>query len=1499
MLNFSKINAFEQGQRESFEELACLLAKRQHPRGAVEFQRIEGSGGDGGVEALWLRDDGSKLGYQAKFFLKLGSSQWSQIDDSVKRGLEVHPELTNYVVALPINLTHKRKYLGLGGSAWEKWEASVKKWTGWAKEKGLSVKFEPWTATDINEMLLREENQGLVLHWFGEQVLGVNWFKKNFLTAKSLLDDRYSPSEHVHTSLEEMFDAIVRGPSTMAKIRECYAELTEWRFPSLNFEKISQQPSQSDIDQAEQAWVNLLNTECFFSTSYWEEWHTTTVDAVLDSYREALRPLEAVLTTVRQGLDAEARKQDLGDLERQMSGALRAIYRLQSLIKSESLRAERVRCAVVTGPAGAGKSHLLAHVADQRLSAGEPTVLLIGQSFSDSDVWGQIGAQLDIPERASTEVLGLLSAAAERQGKRALVMIDAINEGVGANFWRDRIAGLLAQAKDFPDLAFVFSCREEYLSIAFPKSILEDASVYRVEGFQTIHEMEAAAVTYLDSKGIARPNTPWLSPEFRNPLFLKSTSEALRAKGEVEFPKGLHGISQLMAFYLDSLSMRTGLSNIDHDLLATAIKRAVQTVAAKMVETGEDYVDLAVADQIANKEFAQLPKSKNTTWLGILTRSSVLRRDPAPFEQESDPLNPLQDRIRFAFQRFQDHLMAQAIISQLKADRLHTAFEPDGALLFLFFDNDIGNGFSYRYAGLLGALSTLYPERFEIEFADTLPDGVDLWSENHLLQEAFGTSCKWRRLNAFTDRSLVLLNSLEEHWVDKLTILVEVSMTIDHPWNATFLHDWLIKQAMPDRDSCWTNWVNWESTEEGNQVDRLISWANGSAKADRRHLELAGLILAWMLTSSRRTTRDQASKALTAVFIRQSTVFQFILEKLAACNDPYLIERLYSSALGACCLNQSAERLNSYSRAVWDACFAHGEPPVALLTRDYALGIIELAEAKNCLSTDVSLDKCIPPFNSAPPNFGLTRVGVETLAKERGSEKIYRSASSEWGDFGKYTIPGRVRPFLTAPLTSPAPVSADALKQLFVEEVVSLNVERVAALEAFEEVRRRPPYWLVRIDSEVESTDNEKDEKTEEGVHELLSARKTLEDFLTESEKLRFAEEYLREGRGYSQYENIDIRQCRLWITKRAYELGWTKELFPRDGHGTYGSRYENDLERIGKKYQRIALDEIGARLADNYWYLNEWPETPLVYKHSYQNFHRNIEPTILPSLSRFMAKPDSNDDWMIEPIVRLPEVSEEDLKAWPFKKDPTKDLHQTLRRIDGNGNKWRILYEFNCERQNYPDPVRGLHGARYEEFRFIYCIFVKSSEVDDFVADLKQHKSLDVSDFNPPDYIDGPFLLEAYWRDTWNSEKFSEEARGGSPGCKFSNPVARYSWESHLDKTISEGFGVYLPQKWLSKDLGIELSEHSIWSWTDSNGVELVKVLKPVNDKSAILIREDTLMKYCETEALTPVWLLIGERNTWPGGDNDQSSWRRSEGAWWETKGKWANVAWHHDTKR
>lgn len=1499
MIDFSKINAFDKGQRDSFETLVCVLANREPPTEAYEFQPNDGRGGDGGVEALWLLTDGEKVGYQSKFFDSFAETQLKQMDKSVAQALKTHPELKKYVFAIPFDPTADRGPKAKGKSEWEKWNDRVADWQKLAATHSVELEFELWPATILSEKLFREENTSIRKHWFGGDVLNKVWFEQRLEAATQALHDRFNPGDHVEVSVEALFDTIARGPGITSRLESAFVKLEKSRVPNIEFTTTDHAPDPDALAAANEAWPRMVELKASFPHDFLRAWDVSSANDQLAKLREAVWTLERQYLSTSKGDVEKDDKRKLEAVSISLRDLLSSCYELSEVLESSNLLAESTQCALVYGPAGAGKSHLLAQVAEQRTNAGLPTVLLLGQSFSNAFFWEQTGALLGLEGRTAEEVLGALNAVGVRKGERVLLLFDAINEGVGSTYWRENLPEIVGALRKYSHLSAVFSCREEYLPYAVPKELSTDLPKIFVNGFSSPAELEQAAIRYLDSKGIARPNTPWLSPEFSNPLFLKSVSEALHAKGRTEFPKGLHGISEVMALYLDALSWRTEANSANPEEIATSIKKLVRLVAEKMASDGCDFVEVSDATILAEESFKARTPPPGKTWLQVMAEASLFRLDPPPYQDDVDPFDPPPELVRFAFQRFQDHLTAMSLCAKVVKGQEAEAFSEGGPLSFLFYQNAPEQGFRYEFAGLVSALSTIYPEKLGVEFAKTLPNWERHWDDGHPVQEGFGESFKWRSADAFSEDTRELLNRLNDYHVDPLGLLLEVSMTVEHPFNALRLHSQLKRLDMPERDSFWSRWINSASREEFNQVERIISWSLAllERSADAKHLELAAVVLTWSLSSSHMTLRDRATKALTAIFLANSGIFEFVLEKMFDCDDPYVIERLYAAAFGACCIEPNPERLNYYSRAVFAKVFVDGNPPIGLLTRDYALGIIELADNKCALSSDVSLAACYHPFSSKAPVFGLKEEEVEKIADERGGKEIFRSASSEWGDYGKYSIPVRVRSFLTTPISQPAPLNCEQLKTLFYKTVIEQYPERVRCLELLENTPAYSKSFLVKFLGKKNPNDAEA--LADQYISARKEARRELEDLLSVDEIKQLSNEYFRDGKANESYDSVSVQQCRLWITKRAYELGWTADLFPQDGHGTGYSRHENDIERIGKKYQRIALDEIQARLADNFWAQQGWPEEPCVYRYSHHDYRRNLEPTILPTDSRY-ARPDSRPEgWIVEPIIKLPEVVESDLKKWPFSVDPIQSMADKLRRVDNEGKRWIVLYEFNLDRQSYPEPRPGEHGTRYEEFRFLYCVFLRRGKAQEFAEYLDAEQGLDVHSFQPRDFTDGPFLLEAHWRDTWQSEKFGDYFREAPDGCDFAIPIANYYWESHLDKTLPDGFSNYMPQQWFANELELSVSRKGPHAWNNKAGELTIQAHRPFEHQTAVVIDEKTLFTYAEEYDVEPVWLMIAERNTWPNGSNDESCWRRSEGAVWQDGDSWRQVGWNKDTKR
>lgn len=1431
--------------------------------------------------------------------MDIGDVQWRQLDDSVETALTVHPELVRYIIAIPRDFTAKKQ--GKGKSQWEKWEEHVQKWKNWANKNSTDIDFELWSETTLKEILLRSENTSLIEFWFGEDVLNNEWFSRHVEQAARTLDDRFNPDDHVGVEIEQMFDILVRGDRSLERLEEEFKRLQNARIPSseLEFSVTELKPDEIAFAKVSAAKTTTLELSPTFFAGFAEDWKS----------EEALARVKALkeLSWEQRIRYQRAEHDDLRETDRRNLESANSSFKeltsaaddLHELLSDKAFLAEKAQCSLIHGPAGAGKSHVLGEAAVSRSSKSLPTIVLLGQSFSkEAPMWEQIGGILGFKNRTSDAILGALDAAGERLGSRTLIIFDAINEGAGVSFWRQNLEAVIAEIQRYKHLAVIFSCREEYIKYTVPASLQSSLPSFYLGGFSSDEELEQAAIQYLDKKGIARPNTPWLSPEFRNPLFLKTTSEAISAKGESEFPKGMNGISQVLAFYLDAASWRMGFADADLSAIANSIKECVRMIAGEMATEGKDFVEFEKARSFATASFKDRTPPEGKTWLDALIEVSLLRRDPPAFDPDYDPMAPPPEIIRFSFQRFQHHLTAIELVKKVDPDRLNNAFIADGPLNFLFYDGVIDNGIQYENAGLVASLSTIFPEKLGCEFAKCLPKWKEQWEQGQILQTGFAESFRWRNLEAFTEDTRALLSALGEYPVSPLELLLEVSMTSGHPFNAATLHSKLIEMNLAQRDSIWTRQINWTSRQEFNQLERIVSWAAGLLErpASAEHIELASIVLCWSLSSSHITLRDRATKALTTIFLVNPDAFRLLGEKFHSCDDPYVIERLYAAGFGSCCLDPCVSRLTDFSAETFARVFEAGEPPIALLTRDYALGIIELAGQHDALSSDVDLERCYPPFQSSAPAFGLDVEDIEKIATDRGGKEIFRSASSEWGDYGKYSIPGRVRAFLATPLSEPAPLHFDELKKRFYKEVIEKHAGRVAALEKLEQNAAYPTSFLTLLYKEEDGCEDSAKEQATAYERERNQARSDFENLLSAKELSRYKNEYARENRTSYDYERVDISQCRLWITRRAYELGWSDELFPRDGCGAKYSRHHNDLERIGKKYQRIALDEIQARLSDNFWAAEGWPETPNVYRYSHQDFRRNLEPTILPDDPRFNLDCSAEALTLLKPSIEIPEIEEASLKAWPFDVDPVASMETLLFRKDESGQRWRVLYEFSLEKQRYPKELQSEHSLRCEEFRFLYCALLEEGAAKSFCQSLDQVHGLDTHHFQPRECTDEGFLLEAPWRKTWNDEKFSRRIGEKTKASEYAIPVARYHWESHLDKTLPDGFSVCLPEKWFADELRIRMSPSSVCEWIDEASNTVVRCTANDEHAAAVLIREELFEKYCEQFSVEPVWLMIAERGAWPGGNNRQACYRRSEGAIWLESGEVKKVNWHKD---
>ena len=264
MIDFSRIISFQSGQQDSFEEFVCQLARYEDfpERSHSVYKRVDGAGGDGGVEAYWTKPNGRKIGYQAKFFLRSRNINWAQIDNSVTQALKTHPELERYVVALPCNLTDRAGERERGKTGWKHWENRIKNWKAQAISAGVKdIIFVPWTKSELISKLAKSDTKGLRDYFFGEIRLDIQWFENKLENALKDLGERFHPEDHVDVQTERLFSIVSRAPSFRDELTAVFDYLRKCSLTNKRHNSLTKVPDASITRSLETAFLELLKLE--------------------------------------------------------------------------------------------------------------------------------------------------------------------------------------------------------------------------------------------------------------------------------------------------------------------------------------------------------------------------------------------------------------------------------------------------------------------------------------------------------------------------------------------------------------------------------------------------------------------------------------------------------------------------------------------------------------------------------------------------------------------------------------------------------------------------------------------------------------------------------------------------------------------------------------------------------------------------------------------------------------------------------------------------------------------------------------------------------------------------------------------------------------------------------------------------------------------------------------------------------------------------------------
>jgi len=645
---------------------------------------------------------------------------------------------------------------------------------------------------------------------------------------------------------------------------------------------------------------------------------------------------------------------------------------------------------LVSGEWGTGKTHLLCDFTKNRISRGQPTALILAKNFQSKVVekfCAHVGERI-----TAEEVFNRLEDLARDTADRAIVILDGVNEG-NRGEWRQAIATLRSLVVGRPNIGLIVSCRTPFECSAIEHNDMINFHKVTHIGFDD-QEFDAQA-EFFQYYNLSLPEVPLLDREFSRPLTLKLICQSLNSLEGKKLKKGFMGIAsgqKGMTFVLESFVNLVGkpieqnhnLQPMDcwkllkgRDSIADG---QVAGFAPCMAVKLRDYVRRSEADRIIAAHYPNLKPSKRRQFLETLRTNGLIEEDAIWYPTKFG--HKFRIVFRLPYQRFSDHLVARHLLKMhldvSSPTAIKKSFTGKSPLAKIF---RLPNRYNQQYAqpGLAQALITEFPIRVgqrlprpQRELLFVLPKRVRNMNAyfNPFIEGLF-----WREPAAFTEATGkvidLYLNAGSQEWIQIVDTLTAISTKPKHPYHAKRLFNFLARYTMSDRDIQWSEYLRRQY--ESPTIRRLLTWAEklDTANMTEQYAEELIVLLSLVLTTVVRSDRDLATKTLVLIGERfPKALFSHTVTSLEF-NDPYVPERMLAAAYGATLsladspdASKFQPALADLAKSLYQEMFKSGGRHTThhTLMRDYALGIIQIANSTNSFTLSETAKR-----NMAPP----------------------------------------------------------------------------------------------------------------------------------------------------------------------------------------------------------------------------------------------------------------------------------------------------------------------------------------------------------------------------------------------------------------------------------------------------------------------------------------------------------------------------------------------------
>ena len=356
------------------------------------------------------------------------------------------------------------------------------------------------------------------------------------------------------------------------------------------------------------------------------------------------------------------------------------------------------------------------------------------------------------------------------------------------------------------------------------------------------------------------------------------------------------------------------------------------------------------------------------------------------------------------------------------------------------------------------------------------------------------------------------------------------------------------------------------------------------------------------------------------------------------------------------------------------------------------------------------------------------------------------------------------------------------------------------------------------------------------------------------------------------QYEKgIDVKSAKRCLFLEVIKMGWRKEFFGEfDRSIGSHSRHDHITERIGKKYQWIALYQLLAKLTDHYEFREEsYGEKISDYRGLYQlSYTRNIDPSTILNLKQ---KNNIDDIWWFN-IDKSFEDSEISNKEWMGSTDKLPTIKQCINVKKGEAEFLIQALSFSVDGHKNKQSYRNL-------YYHIDAFIIQKDSLKEFIEWLNtvdyfgQHKlpqSSSLHEIHLKEYSNEKSFkyMDIYYRGQMNWDDSFNHIDGVIPTKILLTSTTSYMNEaSSYDKSVKEAIEIKLPNKWFIQEMNLKQTLND-GEWIDKEGN--IVFLDPTvstggitnyNDNGVLVSNKKLLTEFLEFRRLTQIWIVWGEK--------------------------------------